>query len=459
MQFQTFISKKIKYINLVFSYIISICILFIFFSLISILIVGCCNKGERKKTNSTSFDIRNTNLSNRVSSKTEGAEITITFWNTMNIYESQVITEIIDQFQKVHPNLKVKVDNISFYAARAKFEQAAKADFGPDVIRVDRFWLPHFVNLDLLAELPESVIKDELQDMLQLVSETIKVGNKYYGLPQSVDCLALFYNKSHFDNLRLTPPQNYDEFKDIATKLTNAETGKYAFIWNPDAWWFEPFLFGFGGNYFDNQGKICIASDYALKAIHYILDLKNTVKVIPPVNLHSNAYKIMVQSFCSGQISMMINGPWAIKEVLEGKEFKENTDNLKIAELPTGPACRHTPVGVQILAINKNSKYFSDALKFVKYMYSYDVQAKISKANYIIPARKSVFSEPEIKNDPYLKPFISQLQAGASQIVTGYSYRLYEELTPIILKIYNEELDPQLGLKDFEQIWNKECSK
>jgi arabinogalactan oligomer/maltooligosaccharide transport system substrate-binding protein len=385
--------------------------------------------------------------------KTSAASSKLVFWNTMGQTEAEALEPLIDEFQNQNPTIRVVMERIPFAQARSKFEQGVKAGLAPDILRTDRFWLGDFGRSGLLEPFDPAEVKEEFDDLLPAAREAVTTGDKIWGIPQSIDCLGLFYNKAHFLDARVAPPEDFDAFRATAKTLTDPGKGRYGFFLNPDGWWFEPFLFGFGGRYFDDQGVFALRSDQALKAIQFLLELKDTEKAMPPVNLRSNSYDLMMQSFKSGQVSMIINGPWAIRYALTGPAFKDNTSNLGIAPLPRGPAGFHTPMGCQTLAITKDSKFRAEALLFVKFLCSAKVESVLSKKNYGIPARKSLFSDPELKNDPFLQTFIQQLQTLHPTKTTPEHSQIYGTISDHLTKILNGDIAPKDALKDIESEW------
>lgn len=389
------------------------------------------------------------------SSNTTGDDLEITYWNTMNSSEIKTLESFFEKFSEQNPGIKVKCERISFWQAQSKFEQAAKAGIPPDLLRADRFWIRSFAKDDLIVSIDPNELSDELKDCLPIAKQVVEWNGKIWGLPNSVDCLALFYNKVHFRESGSSVPEDLDSFREVAKKNTDASQGRYGFFMNPSAWYFEPFFKGFGGRYFDSSGMLIIKSDQTLKAMNFLLDLKDSQKVIPPVNLRSDTYNTMMRSFKSGQVSMIMNGPWAIRGVLEDSNFKAKPDQLGVAPVPKGPAGRFSPVGCQSLVIPKGSKHIKEALLLAKFLCSVEVETGFSKSHFGIPARNSLFSDPELRRDPYLSPFLIQLQECQELDSNPDIGKLYQPLEEYLKKVLNGDLSPEYALKDIESQWEK----
>ncbi|MBI3039239.1 extracellular solute-binding protein, partial [bacterium] len=183
-----------------------------------------------------------------------GRNVELVFWNTMSGLEAESLSTILDEFMAKNQGIKVVTEQVPFFQAQARFEQTAKAGIVPDVFRADRFWVTNFINSKLIEPLEESSNSRELSDILPAAREVVEKNGKIWGFPHTVDCLALFYNKNHFNEVRVTPPDDFDGFKKVSHSLTDRSKGRYGFFMNPDGWWFEPFFLGFGGRYFDGNG-------------------------------------------------------------------------------------------------------------------------------------------------------------------------------------------------------------
>lgn len=399
------------------------------------LIAGCCSNGGQ------------------TAGKDPG-RIHLEFWNTMEGAELRIMPDLLRDFMTANPDIEIDEVRVDFYKAREKYIQGASAGAGPDIMRADRFWLADFVNQKLVRELPEADIAAELEDMVPIARSVITHQEKYWAIPLSVDCLGLFYNKKHLAEKGVKVPTDFDEFAAAAEKLTDANLGRYGFFIYPNGWYFEPFLFGFGGQYFAPDGSLAINSDETRKAMQFLLHLKDVLKAVPPVSLRANAYQTMMHSFSGGQVSMIFSGPWAIRTVLEGTAFKEDTANLGIAELPEGPHGVYSPTGCQTMIINKNSRSYAAALRFIKYMYSVEVQKQLSMVNFGLPARRAAFAQPEIKRDPYLQTFIRQLQMSRKIISSPRRGEIYAPLGDKLKAVLNGDITPEYALNDFVAEWN-----
>ena len=409
----------------------ALCVIATMAAMITPFIVGCCSS-DNSKANSKD-------------------KVVLEFWNTMEGREAKIMPEVLAEFHKQNPDIRIEEVSVNFYEAREKFTKSASEGKGPDLMRADRFWLDRFVQQDLLTEIDQNQLTEELADMVPIAREIVTFNDKIWAVPLSVDSLAMFYNKAHFREKSLKVPTNFDEFSDACIKLTDSSRNRYGFFVNPNGWYFEPFFFGFGGQYFDPSGNLAIKSDAAKKALEFITHLKE--QTMPATNMKSKVYNLMINSFANGQISVIFTGSWAIRDIIAGSAFKDNNSELGVEQIPAGPSGTFSPIGCQSLVISKNTKNKEAAIKFAKFMFSYEVQKSFTMANYGLPARRKVFAAPELKKDPYLQTFIRQLQMSRKAYTHPDQGDIYAPLGNQIIKVLSGELSIDFALSDVETEW------
>ncbi|WP_038219674.1 extracellular solute-binding protein, partial [Xanthomonas maliensis] len=128
--------------------------------------------------------------------RTPPGQTTVRFWAMGK--EAEVVAELVRDFERQHPDIKVDVQNIPMTAAHEKLLTAFAADGLPDVCQLGNTWLPEFALLDTLEPvqpyLAHSTIVDP-KDYFPGVWDTNVVDGTLYGVPWYVDTRLLFYRK------------------------------------------------------------------------------------------------------------------------------------------------------------------------------------------------------------------------------------------------------------------------
>ncbi len=95
---------------------------------------------------------------------------------------------------------------------------------GPDIFMIHNTWLPEFKNK--IAPVPYGLISEiEFKDnFVDVVADDFYVDGDIYGVPLSVDSLALYYNKDIFNAAGIIdPPKTWAEIDDITQRLTSID--------------------------------------------------------------------------------------------------------------------------------------------------------------------------------------------------------------------------------------------
>jgi len=101
---------------------------------------------------------------------------------------------------------------------------ALAAGNGPDIFMIQNAWLPDYLNK--IAPAPEGFVNEKKlrETFVDVVADDFLVDGKVYGVPLSVDSLALYYNKDFFNSAGIVhPPQTWEEFSAAVEKMTEID--------------------------------------------------------------------------------------------------------------------------------------------------------------------------------------------------------------------------------------------
>lgn len=127
---------------------------------------------------------------------------------------------IIADFQKKNKTIRVTYVQKDFRTYEEDLINALAAGTGPDVFFFRNTWLPKH-NDKLLPMDPKVYPVQKLQaDFPAVVTQDFARNDRVYAMPLYVDTLALFYNKTIFDNAGIPlPPTNWTDFAAVAKNL------------------------------------------------------------------------------------------------------------------------------------------------------------------------------------------------------------------------------------------------
>ena len=108
----------------------------------------------------------------------------------------------------------------------------------------------------------------KLDDFLPNTIENLKYDNHYVALPWAIDIRVWYYRKDLFEQAKLQPPTNWQEFKTAAQALTNSKADQYGMVTAGDTLG-EHLLLALmlnnGGGLFTKERKLDLSSDLTWK--------------------------------------------------------------------------------------------------------------------------------------------------------------------------------------------------
>ncbi len=180
-------------------------------------------------------------------------KVELNIWRVFD--DDDTFETIINNYRALHPNVTINYTKLRYDEYEDELVQAFAEGRGPDILSLHNTWLPAYQ--PLLEPMPESVTLSYQETQGTLRKETVVVSKtentmsereleasfveqvkddvvldyqadpdidpveKIYGLPMSLDTLALFYNKDLYNNAGIaTPPTTWEELQDDVVALT-----------------------------------------------------------------------------------------------------------------------------------------------------------------------------------------------------------------------------------------------
>jgi len=188
----------------------------------------------------------------------------------------------------------------------AKFQQAAAAGAGPDIVIWAHDRAGEWVASGLIDPLePSPAIRESIVDVGW---EAFTINGRIWGYPVRLEAIGLVYNK----DLVPEPPETFEEVFQLDAKLR--EQGKEAIRWDINNTYFTfPLMAANGGYAFaqDAEGSYDV-TDTGVNNEGAVQGAEMLVRLIDEgVVPKAAAYNDMEAGVNKGEIAMMINGPWS----------------------------------------------------------------------------------------------------------------------------------------------------
>ncbi|MDD3284176.1 MAG: extracellular solute-binding protein [Patescibacteria group bacterium] len=295
--------------------------------------------------------------------------VTIKVWG---VYEDRAnLQPLFDAYSVIHPNVRFNYRVFSYDEYENQLISAWAEDNGPDIYFLPNNWLrkmsKYITPMPETAQLPYRDIKStgiggfKKTDIIDYVKETKMISlneitknfapvvfkdnvidNKIYGLPLSIDTMAMFYNKDMLNNVNIPlPPSTWTDFKNAVKVITLLnEDGK--FLQSGSALGTtnnitnsadivmlliqqNGITVGDGG--FVNFGKTKDEINLTLQAINFYSDFSNPIKEVYSWNEEQDN---SLEAFINGQVGFFFGYPYHIQQI----KSRAPKLNFGISEIP-----------------------------------------------------------------------------------------------------------------------------
>lgn len=301
-----------------------------------------------------------------------GGDVTLKWfmrWDQTRV--DKVALPVIEAFEKLHPNIKVEFENVAsaeeYYRV---LETSIAAQAAPDVFYPATHVAYALAAKARLLTLDDYIKADEIdltrydQNILALY----QLESQQYCLPIDTAALAVFYNKTMFDEADVPYPQagwSWADFLATAQALTadldlDGQADQFGVDRFVNSW---PLLvWGQTGHaIFDDLRKptrFLMDDPDAKAAVQWLADLTLVHGVMPTLEQTAN----IGDMFVAGKAAMQIVGHWRVPTYLSKAEFP-----FDFAPLPVGRFAVNRADG-SCFAVSATSAYPQEAWEFVKFL-------------------------------------------------------------------------------------------
>jgi multiple sugar transport system substrate-binding protein len=339
--------------------------------------------------------------------------VTLQFWGMGR--EGDVVAELIPQFERENPGIRVRVQQIPWTAAHEKLLTAHVGGATPDVAQLGNTWVAEFAAIHALEPLDSLVARStavQPEAYFTGIWRTNLVGDTLYGVPWYVDTRLIFYRKdilaqAGYDSI----PQDWAGWVE-AMRAIKRQLGPDRYpIYLPTNEWAQPIIFGQqNGATLLRDGNMYGAFDSAefKQAFDFYVQLFRD-RLAPVQGLYDVANPF--QEFERGYFAMWITGPWNIGE-MKKRLSPAMQGKWATAPLPgpRGAASGLSTAGGASLVMFRASERKPEAWKLIEFLSRTEQQVRFFELTGSLPARQEAWQRARLKDDEYAGAFWTQLQ-------------------------------------------------
>jgi len=337
------------------------------------------------------------------------AEIKLTYsdWQLAQEVWGKSLNDVIDQFEKENPGIKVAREPVQLAQRDVRFSTAIRAGGGPDVFALDanpvRQYIAEGWVRDLTPYIQAAGGKDFLGDFYPISLQPVTVDGKVYGLPMNTVAMTLVYNKKLFKEAGIdAPASTWEQFREDMKKLTRSKSGSGPV----DQWGLTLVLApagfdlrvtsivrGFGADFLTPDGtRSAMDTPEAKAAFNYIVDLIQVDKSVPPgaTQVDANGARRLL---ANQTVAVKIGTTWSYPEVSAMNPALDGWHTLGMAPIPRSAGKDNqtrTTLFQKTVFVNQNSKHPEAAWKLARYLTDPAAMRRWFDDNNMLSARRSV---------------------------------------------------------------------
>lgn len=377
--------------------------------------------------------------------------VTINYWRVFDGEDN--FKEIIEAYKARHPHVTINYRLLRYEEYEKEILNALAEDRGPDIFSIHNTWVrkyksklsPMPAKTTMVYPVVKGSIKKEIinevrttnsltlkglrDNFAEVVYSDVVIDDKIYGLPLSVDTLAMYYNRDLLNNNGIVQLPAYwnRDFLSTVKKLTRLDSregiiqsgvamgGAYNISRSPDI--LSVIMMQNGATMQSPEGQVTFhqvsqfSRDYnpGLEALRFYSDFANPVKESYSWNETLNN---SLDMFISGNLAIMFGYSYDL-EVIKSRSPKLNFSVTKLPQIEGTPPTNINFANYWLEVVSNKSKYQNEAWNFIQFM----TQAEQAK-KYLEKTKKPAALKiliPEQKD-------LDEIGVFASQVLTAKSW-------------------------------------
>lgn len=367
--------------------------------------------------------------------------------------EGEVVQELLPEFERLHPDLRVEVEQLPWSAAHEKLLTAVAGNSTPDLCQLGNSWIPEFVTLRALAPLDSRIAASptvKTADYFSGIWDSNVAGPATYGVPWYVDTRLLFYRRDILAEAGFTsPPASWGEWLSVLAAIRDRAHGDRFGILLPLNEYDplialalqqrEPML-----RDRDTRGNFA-GADFERTFAFYVDMFR---KGYAPSMRNSEISNVWTE-FGRGYFAFYISGPWNIGE------FRRRLPSALDGQWMTAPLPGPEGPGASIaggasLAVFRGSKHADAAWQLIEYLSQPSVQQRFYALTGNLPPRRSSWDTRGFAADDYTKAFRAQLERVKPRPKVAEWERIATEMQLMTERVVRGELSVHDGAVELD---------
>jgi len=358
------------------------------------------------------------------------------FWTESGQLAS--LKQVVAQFEKEH-NCTVELTGLSWKDGKTKLQAAFNSGKPPDVVELGSDWVAQFSSAGVLENLPMDSLA--MHRFVPYAMQSAMWEGKLFAYPWTLDSRVLYINTAMLAKAGWTKEiTTMDDM--LAAARAVQSTDAYGFAANgADVHRLYkkilPFMWSFGGDVLDANGKPVLNTPENVKAFTMYADLARTGFMETQRELDA--------AFQQGKVALWQSGSWLLTKLKNtpGLQYRAvlmpGTDAQPGLSFAGGEYLSVSTASTQKLLAKSFIRFMSDGKNSVQFCSSF------TEAGF--PADTAYYMDPKITADAHRAVFAQQLKHARMTPVHPKWLEIEAILEDAVVKVLLGEATPELALE------------
>ena len=324
------------------------------------------------------------NVTDNIVGSKEG-ELTVAIWDEG---QRPGLQQIIDEWSN-ELGIKATIQVVNWSDYWTLLEAGATGGELPDVFWMHSNVAQKYMENDILLDLTDYIDASEKIDMANYYDGIVKLyqsNGKQYCVPKDIDTIALWYNKTIFDEMGVPYPDDtwtWADLKENAKKLTNDDHWGFAIAPGDNQQGYYNTIYSMGGYVIsDDKKKSGLDDPKTIEAIKFFTDMIEEGSCPDLATVSETAPNELL---CAGKTAMCFSGSWMLAGYRDNEYAAANCD---VAVLPytNSPSDRVSIYNGLGWAAAANGKNIDAAWSLIEYLGSKEAQIEQAKLGITMSA-------------------------------------------------------------------------
>jgi multiple sugar transport system substrate-binding protein len=382
---------------------------------------------------------------------------------------TEYVYELIDRYQKLHPNVSIEAVVASQADVNQKMTVALASGTGPNVIDQDISFFASFYDKGVLEPIDLDVfggasLSDMNREYIGDVLEGVSFGGNIYGLPYQTNSMSYVHNLHVYKEVGLDfesdHPRSWEDMKRVGAKLKKVEGGKtirkgYDFPYQSQRWQlqaYQPMVEQFGGTILSaDKARSNLNERPAVNALQL---WEEVTKVAGDPNYALATASDPNVDFIDSRTSIWYTGPWATNQLKDrfGMPYEDWAFTTMAQLDPKNP--RTMRYGFT-WGINEDKAALDKKVSwdFVRFMLA-KPEEWLQKASFIQP-RSGLLETETAKNFPYIDVHLKDVETASWYVRSVHT----NEIVQIVGRAIERVIFQGVGVKESLDMADAEAEK